>query len=290
MLPNPLNLRRLFGPPPNHPRAFLGKGRRESTQTLVVCAGDSITHGIASADYVALLRDRFGGRGYEFINAGIGGDLAYNLLGRVDDIVACRPDAVTIQIGTNDVLGSLNEDWQAYFARFKHIPQSPSLAWFDQNIARIVQRLQNETEAQIVVLSMPMLGEDLTGEINRRVAGNNRLIQETAAAHSVDYLPLNERLTTVLEEANDKPGQPFNAEMSKTRARMFRALASHYILRRSWDQVAAANGFLLLADGVHLNERSAGLVAELIANWLEKLPDQPIQKKESRLHTKDSDV
>jgi lysophospholipase L1-like esterase len=56
---------------------------------------------------------------------------------------------------------------------------------------------------------------------------------------------------------------------------MFWALASHYILRRSWDQVAAANGFLLLADGVHLNDRGADLVAELIGNWLSQLPDEP---------------
>lgn len=278
MLPNLIKLRRLFGPAPHNPRDFLRQGRRESTRTLVVCAGDSITHGVASADYMTLLRDRFTGRGYEFINAGIGGDLAYNLLERVDDIIACRPDAVTVQIGSNDILGASSEGWAAYFARTKNIPQSPSLAWFGQNFTKIVQRLQNETEAQISVLSMPMLGEDLTGEINQQVARYNRAIQEQAAAFSVDYLPLNERLAAALGETNHRPGQPFNTDMRETRNRMFQALAGHYILRKSWDQIAAANGFQLLADGVHLNDRGAGLVAELIANWLSPSPDQPIRQ------------
>jgi acyl-CoA thioesterase-1 len=278
---NPLNLRWLFGPAPNNPRAFLRRGRRLSTERLVVCAGDSITHGVASADYVALLRDRFGGRGYVFVNAGISGDLAYNLLGRVDDIVACRPDVVTVQIGSNDVLGSSYEFMEAYFTRFKHIPQSPSLAWFGQNFYKIVKRLQNETEAQIAVLSMPMLGEDLTGEMNQRIARYNRLIQETAAVLGADYLPLNERLAALIEEPDNKPVQPFDTDMRETRNRMFWALVGHYILQRSWDQVAAANGFLLLSDGVHLNDRSAGVAAELIANWLEKIPHPPIEKQGS---------
>jgi lysophospholipase L1-like esterase len=164
------------------------------------------------------------------------------------------------------------------------------LAWFGQNFAKIVQRLQNETEAQIAILSMPLLGEDLTGEINQRIARYNRLMQDAAAAFSVDYLPLNERLAALIEETSQKSGLPFNMDMRETRGRMLRALAGHYILRRNWDQIGAANGFLLLADGVHLNDRSAGLMAELIANRLEKFPDQPIQKLESRLHTKDSDV
>ena len=77
--------------PVNNPGAFLKRGRQTTTRTLVVCAGDSITHGVVSANYVEILERRFAADGYEFVNVGINGHLAYNLLGRLDDVVACRP-------------------------------------------------------------------------------------------------------------------------------------------------------------------------------------------------------
>ena len=84
------------------PKRFLKRGRRPGTRTLVVCAGDSITHALMSADYLRMLEQALGDQGYEFVNAGWNGDLAYNLGARLDDIIDCNPDVVTILIGTND--------------------------------------------------------------------------------------------------------------------------------------------------------------------------------------------
>ena len=47
----------------------------------VVCIGDSITHGRTSSDYVEnAARNVFGRKAYRFVNAGLNGDLAYNVL------------------------------------------------------------------------------------------------------------------------------------------------------------------------------------------------------------------
>jgi hypothetical protein len=50
--------------------AFLRTGRRPQTKRLVVCAGDSITRGHSSADWVGILQRRFAADGYQFVNAG----------------------------------------------------------------------------------------------------------------------------------------------------------------------------------------------------------------------------
>ena len=65
--------------PRDSPAAFLRRGRAPATRTLVVCAGDSITHGVMSADYLAPLRAQLGRDGYAFVNAGINGNLAWNV-------------------------------------------------------------------------------------------------------------------------------------------------------------------------------------------------------------------
>ncbi|MFC7103334.1 GDSL-type esterase/lipase family protein [Nonomuraea rubra] len=73
-----------------------------ATGPRVVAAGASMTQGSLGADWVASLRASF--PTYEFVNAGNNGDTTADLLNRVDtDIVACRPAAVTLLIGTNDV-------------------------------------------------------------------------------------------------------------------------------------------------------------------------------------------
>ena len=68
---------------------------------VIVCAGDSITHGIISTNWVGMLESRF--PDCRFINAGVNSELAYNLLGRIDPIIGINPDIVIILIGTNDV-------------------------------------------------------------------------------------------------------------------------------------------------------------------------------------------
>ena len=48
-------------------------------------------------------------RGYEFINSGLNGNTSLDLLGRLDEIVQCQPDAVSVMIGTNDVRTSFSK-------------------------------------------------------------------------------------------------------------------------------------------------------------------------------------
>jgi acyl-CoA thioesterase I len=42
----------------------------------------------------------------------------------------------------------------------------------------------------------------------------------------------------------------------------------HYLGRKSCDEVAARNGYLLSTGGIHLSDRAAAVVADLVADWL----------------------
>ena len=123
--------------------------RTESTngqKIPMVCIGDSITHGLVSVNYLDILAKRPQNARLEFINAGINGDLAYNVLVRMDEIIQCQPKYATILIGTNDVHRSFGPFNQRKSVWQKHLSQIPTKAYYQECLEKIIDRLQNETK------------------------------------------------------------------------------------------------------------------------------------------------
>ena len=231
--------------PSNDPQSYLQKEAGANAR-CVVCAGDSLTHASFSGDYVSVLRERLAPRGYTFVNAGVNGDTTEDLLRRLDSIIACKPSAVSILIGTNDCR------------------QGPIDA-ARGNLSEILARLSRETQARIAVLSIPPLGEDLGSSTNQRVVAYNALVRELASTHGVEYLPLHETLCTSIERAALPPSAlEFNAAL------VLSVGLRRYLLGRGWDDIAHENGLAVLTDQLHTSQRAAALIADVIARWLEQ--------------------
>ena len=242
--------------------AFLRTGRQPQTKRLVLCAGDSITRGQSSANWVDILQRQFAADGYQFVNAGIDGDPAWNVLQRIDDVVRCQPDAVTLQVGSNDVAAASGTWQEKVYRRQQHLPRTPTLGWYTDCVDEILTRLRTRTSARIAVLDIPMIGEDLTSDMNRRVESYNQALRRVAAAHAAEYLPVHDRLASLLPSPHNPP--PYRGRFGP----MIKASLSHNILHRSWDQISAANGLIVLIDHVHLNDRAAALTAGLVADFI----------------------
>ncbi len=206
-------------------------------EMFVICAGDSLTKGSLSANYLVALKRRL--PRHLFFNAGRNGDTAAGLLKRVDHLLALNPTAITILIGTNDI--HKTEEIEAY----------------QQNLRAILNKLSHK---RVAVLSIPPLGEQPESEINLKVRTWNAAVREITSEYGVVYLPLFERLTATFT----KPGKPFRLSIGL----ILVAAIRHNVLRQSFDHIAALNGFSILTDSVHLSERGADVVAELIAAWL----------------------
>ena len=244
------------------PKAFLQRGRRPDTKTLVVCAGDSITNGVGSADWVEVLQQRLGGDGYEFVNAGMDGNLAWNVLQRLDDVIACQPDAVTLLVGTNDINGTQNQEWEDRYRKGQKIPEKPTLEWYIENVERILDRLQNETDAQIALIEIPILGEDLGSVLNQRVIAYNEALKKLAEDKHIPLLPLHAQLTAALPPNHTPP--PYKGKLIP----ILIAVMKHSIIRQSWDQIAKSDGLYLLTDHIHLNDRAGSILADLVHDFL----------------------
>ena len=216
-----------------HPRFPAGTADEMS----VICAGDSLTAGSLSANYLVALKWRL--PRHHFFNAGRNGDTAAGLLKRVDHLLALNSAAITILIGTNDV------------------HRTEGMGAYQQNLRAILKKLSHK---RVAVLSIPPLGEQPESEINLQVRTWNAAVQEITSEYGVAYLPLFERLMDTFT----KPGKPFRLSIGL----ILVAAIRHHVLRQSFDHIAALNGFSILTDSIHLSERGADVVAELIAAWL----------------------
>jgi lysophospholipase L1-like esterase len=238
---------------------------KNSVQPLrVVCVGDSLTRAQVSVDYVEMLASRDIGGSVSFTNAGVNGDLAFNVLQRLDSVIDMQPDAVSVLIGTNDANASLSEKNIRMMTRMKKLTRRPTIAWYSENLAAIVDRLATETSARIALLSLPVLGEELGSESVRRSADYSAVVKEIARTRKVTYLPLHERQVACLTASGSTPGTRFR----DGRILSASAAAQHFMLRRSFDGISRRRGLQLTTDLIHQNTSGAMLIADLIEQFL----------------------
>jgi len=246
-----------------------GKGRPAGR--LVVCLGDSITEGRLSANWVNRLQAAVAGGGVRVVNAGVSGNLTWNVLQRLEPVIAARPDVVVLLIGTNDVGFADGPYTEAMFRRQQKLPETarPSPGWYEECLALVLDRLRAQTSARIAAIEIPVNGEDLASPQNERVRAYNAVLHRLAEERGLPVLPLYQRLAALLPAGHRAP--PYHPTIGL----MISSALRHWVLRRRWDAVAAANGFALLIDGIHLNDRAAAVVAELVEGFLAENPAAP---------------
>jgi acyl-CoA thioesterase-1 len=241
---------------------FLRHDRPADARQVVVCAGDSITQGVGSANWIGLLHEDLGSRGHVFVNAGRSGYLSCSLLRDLDEVIACRPDVVTVMIGTNDVMATMSDLWRDSYQR-QDPPEAPTIETYRRWVDEIVTRLAAETSARVALIQVPPISEELGSDFNQRVDSFNEVVAEVAAAHDIEVLPLNTRLKAIIAASSTAP--PFDGTTREIKSAIFQRL----VLRRRWDKISARAGRAVLTDNIHLNDRAAGEVAALVRTFVE---------------------
>jgi lysophospholipase L1-like esterase len=237
---------------------------------IVACLGSSSTAGKGQAfDWIAELRRRPRNGQFEFRNFGVGGDLAYNALQRLPDLLACRPGKVIVWVGGNDVLALVSRKVRRLFTLWKRLPGTPSPDWFHENLTEIARSLKRETAADIGLCSLPPIGEapdsddPFQSELNRRIEEYSAIVVAVAHEERCGYIPLHEAIT---EAVRASPGRAFTAFNFLPFYRdAFRAL----VLRQSPDNVARRNGWQFHTDGLHLNSCAGRIVADRIQTFID---------------------
>ncbi|OKO87199.1 hypothetical protein AC629_14730 [Bradyrhizobium sp. NAS80.1] len=241
-----------------------------SAPKIIACLGSSSTAGKGQAfDWIAELRRRPRNGQFKFRNFGVGGDLAYNALQRLPDVLACRPSKVVVWVGGNDVLALVSSKARRFFVFSKRLPCNPSPSWFRENLAEIARTLKSETEADIGFCSLCPIGEALDSadpfqsELNRRVEEYSAIVAAVADAEGCSCISLYEAISEAIRAS---PGRAFIAFKFLP---FYRDAFRVVVLRQSPDEVARRNGWLFHTDGVHLNSRAGRIVADRIQEFIE---------------------
>lgn len=233
-------------PPEGSTDRFL-KGPRPAGKRVAVIFGDSTIHGRVGVDALPAVRERL--PGWQLVNAGHNGDTCAQLLARVEPVLACKAGAIIVETGGNDALQNRTSD------DFKH------------DLTRLVDRLQ-ASEAHLGLCSFQVAGDDLTTDMNLRLAGYTQVMRAVASERGLAYLPLWERMTAELE------AHPGGSAWDKNLAIVMSSMLERHLLRRSLDEQSRRRGFRFNPDGLHLNTRGAGLLSDVIVEYLETADHQ----------------
>ena len=230
----------------------------------VACLGASVTEGTVSYNWVRLLGRKLGGDAAVF-NGGKNGDLAWNLLKRLTPAIEFDPTHIVILVGSNDVMATMDPINGFLYRVWKRLPRNPSLKWYRECLEAIVQRLKKETNARVFLCSLPLLGEDLHSRSNVTVDSYNAEVRSIAAALGVGYIPVHEILRAELEKSASVDTRHSYTGSARL---MYKAILQRKFFRRSWDDIAQGNGFVLSTDGIHLNSRAGELVEQAVESAL----------------------
>lgn len=230
----------------------------------IVFIGDSLTHGNMSVNYIDMISKKLGMKNYDYINAGMNSELAYNVLLRIESIIACESDFITIMIGSNDAHREIELFNEQSSEKRLNLPRKASKEWFGENLEKIVQELQQKTDAKIALCSIPPLGEDQSALVFKQTIAFSKLIQDIAKKFKVQYLPVNEKMIDFLNQNPSEPKYGANHRLVEEIA------TKHFLLRKSFDTLSEEYGFSLFTDNLHLNSKGANIVSELVIEFVQK--------------------
>lgn len=230
-------------------------------KTKIACLGDSLTHGRLSYNWVKQLSQEM--KGFRFYNYGVDGDLAFNALQRIDELVVVEPDYVLILLWTNDANGSMNNPIAMdYYMKKKKLPKIPTLHWYLECMKEIITRLTSQTKAKIIIISLPILGEDLNHIANKKVEEYNRALKELCEQYDIKYVDIHAKMVQFLNTHPPLKPRALLEEFSV----MKKVILRRFFLFQDWDTISHKYWLVLTTDTIHLNATAGKIIAGVLKN------------------------
>ena len=257
---------------PMHPRHYISD--KECNKKLVVFAGNSITHGRIGYDWVRSLSLNDTSKMY--LNAGMNGDLAWNVNQRIDEIIKCDPDLVFLLIGSNDAMGSLSKDAGEFYKKFKNLPLLPALDWYEKNYDQILQKLLKSTSAKIILITIPWVGEHEDSKIISIIKEHNKVIKKLSLKYELKVLSFFDEMGKLIsskhQQNNSTETIPVYTRKKNASLSVF-GILKYYQLGFSWNEIGDKNNLIATFDFIHLNERSGILLENLVQRSIRTIND-----------------
>ena len=242
------------------------KSQNNNNQRVIACIGDSLTHGNVGQSWVEYLRNEFPND--IFLNEGINGNTVWQVLNRLEPILTCKPDIVILMIGTNDALGSFDKNSGLRYKRNNNLPKAPTFEKYKDQLLELIERLSEVPE--IGICTIPPIGENKDSLVNMHVKKFNEFIESIVKKKNIDLLPVSDYLWSDISLRTYPIKQDYNPKEISIMRRIFSGIFHHYVLKKSWNDISKAKGQWILFDQIHLNERGANIVFNLVKSFISK--------------------
>ena len=245
-----------------------------TTRPLLICLGDSLTHGHCSASVVdrilpSLVRQLGSDVKLGIVNAGQNNICSWTIYNkRMMEVLQTDPDYVLVWIGTNDVC-SIHKKWWSMQREFMwQLPEPPTLEGLETNVRGIVETLLNHSaHLQVGLCTLPPMGEVLTQPANQVVRKANVVLTRISQSSGdrCTLIPVYDSLERSIcssEIRGWKPSADYFLGISIVMGVL------HHVGGFSWNALSRLLGNSVMSDSLHLNERGADIVANTVTEWL----------------------
>ena len=246
---------------------------------MVACVGDSITHGIVSADYVSML----GAMNPEItvVNGGRNGETSWNIAQRFADVLKCAPAVVLIMCGTNDCKATLSKDEAKLYCTVNGLPAEPTLVDYARNLDGMVKAAK-ATGSRVALLSPPPLGEDPLSKAWARSAEAAAVAAAVARSQQCDFIDVHSALSNFLADERIALGEqqalgtldregvlpPQEYTFKRFGPLSAKSLFERFGKRMTLEEIQAGNKLVMTTDLVHLSPKAAAVVAGAAHEYL----------------------
>ena len=242
------------------------KTKEHENKKIIACIGDSLTHGNIGQSWVDYLREEF--PNYVFLNEGINGNTAWQVLQRLDSILECKPALIILMIGTNDALGSFDKASGLRYKKNNNLPEAPSLEKYKEQLPELIDKIA--FQSKVAICTLPPIGENMDSEVNKHVNEFNDYIELVATQKNISLLTVSDALWLDINSRTYSLKFEYNPKAIPLLRRIFGGIFHHYLFKKSWDDIAKAKGQWILFDQIHLNERGAEIVYKVAKNFISK--------------------
>ncbi len=242
------------------------KTKEHGNKKIIACIGDSLTHGNIGQSWVDLLREEFPND--VFLNEGINGNTAWQVLQRINPILKCKPDLIILMIGTNDALGSFDTDSGLRYKKNNNLAEVPTLEKYKEQLLELIDKIT--IQSKVAICTLPPIGENMDSEVNKHVNEFNDYIELLANQKKISLLTVSDALWSEINSRTYSLKFEYNPKAIPLLRRIFGGIFHHYLFKKSWNDIAKAKGQWILFDQIHLNERGAEIVYKVVKNFISK--------------------
>jgi acyl-CoA thioesterase I len=281
--------------PANNPPTFVIWSRAQNRRRpVVLCLGDSLTHGTCSADFTTVLAPQLCASlalpppdskqvfvdPVWVVNAGQSGITTHTIWHeRLNTALNVYPDYILLLIGTNDVqcmARGKNSPISQKIVAQNALPEMPTLSTLERNLTGILHYIHEASpKVEIGLCTLPPLGEDLSSSHNQCVRNANAVIERVAQAaassdNKVSVVPLYAALEAVLEKERRKWTLPYTYFFMAVLLEYPIRFVAHFVagIAVPWNTLCQPFGYTVMSDGSHLNERGRDILVQVVVEWL----------------------